>query len=613
VSQAGWAPRPARYGVRVQHNVPVRMSDGTVLRVDVHHPADPATGEPAPGPFPVLLSMTPYGKKAPPPAGQLGGGATPYLIRRGYIEVLADVRGTGASGGVFEMFGDRQLADGVELVRWAAALPRSTGRVGMFGVSYLAINQLFTASGVGPGSPLRAIFPMMAANDFYRDVAAMGGLAHLPVVRGYAASYVFLNVFNSALEAVTRGGHPRPRSGGLAAVRQHGRDQRNYFRTLIADAAAGGDVAYDGPYWAGLRPADVLDKIVANDVAVLLVGGWHDAFQRGAPRNWTGLQNAAAGRRTYAPLLPGQPVSGRFRLVMGPWYHVTRFTGVDIPALQLRWFDHWLQDMDTGLGEADDRPLTLLPVTGGTLHTSSFPPPDARPVTFYPAPNARLLTTPGPSTEARLNYTPRGPIAGRSREQWSFGVGSYLLSRAGRPSRSGAGNRRLERGSALTFTTGPFREPRLLAGPATLTLSATADTTETAWVAHLDLVTPDGRTRPLTEGALLGSHRALDEERTWYTPDGDVLWPYHRSTRESCRPVAPGEPTRYDVELFPTAALITTGDRLRLTLTTSDFPQLSPSRPARRALAGGHYRLHLGGAHGCRLILPLASPAATET
>ena len=76
------------------------MSDGITLRADIHYPTDPATGEPASGRFPVLLSMTPYGKKAPPPAAQIGGGATPYLIRRGYIEVMADVRGTGASGGV---------------------------------------------------------------------------------------------------------------------------------------------------------------------------------------------------------------------------------------------------------------------------------------------------------------------------------------------------------------------------------------------------------------------------------------------------------------------------------------------------------------------------------
>jgi predicted acyl esterase len=132
-----WTPGPAVYGVGVRHNVAVPMSDGVVLRADIHYPTVPETGLPAAGPFPVLLSVTPYGKKAPPPAAQIGGGATPYLIRRGYIEVMVDVRGTGASGGCFEMFGTQQTQDGVDLVGWASTLPNANGRVGMFGISYL--------------------------------------------------------------------------------------------------------------------------------------------------------------------------------------------------------------------------------------------------------------------------------------------------------------------------------------------------------------------------------------------------------------------------------------------------------------------------------------------
>src|SRR5262245_44058780 len=184
----------------MRHNVPVTMSDGVVLRADIHYPTDPTTGEPAAGPFPVLLSITPYGKKAPPPAAQIGGGATPYLIKRGYIEVIVDVRGTGASGGSFEMFGPQQTQDGVDLVAWASTLPNSNGRVGTFGISYLGANQLFIAAAVGPNSPLKAIFPVMAANDFYRDVATMGGITHMRAVQGYGSTYRLLNLVNPTLE-----------------------------------------------------------------------------------------------------------------------------------------------------------------------------------------------------------------------------------------------------------------------------------------------------------------------------------------------------------------------------------------------------------------------------
>ncbi|EUA68309.1 X-Pro dipeptidyl-peptidase C-terminal non-catalytic domain protein [Mycobacterium xenopi 4042] len=134
-----------------------------------------------------------------------------------------------------------------------------------------------------------------------------------------------------------------------------------------------------------------------------------------------------------------------------------------------------------------------------------------------------------------------------------------------------------------------------MAGPITLTLHATADTTETLWVAHLDDVAPDGTSRPLTQGALLGSHRALDPDRTWHLPDGDLLRPHHFSTRSAAKPVVPGEQPRYDLEIFPTAAYIAPQHRLRLILTTYDFPHLVPAKPARRALAGGRYQVHQGG------------------
>ena len=607
-----WTPPPARYGIGIHHNVAVRASDGTVLRADIHYPTVPETGAPAPGPFPVLLSITPYGKKAPPPAAQIGGGATPYLIRRGYIEVMADVRGTGASGGSFEMLGAVQVQDGVDLVNWAARLPNSNGRVGMFGISYLAINQLLTAAAVGPDSPLKAIFPVMAGNDFYRDVVTMGGVPHMRTVRAYGAVYSLLNLVNPVLEFTRRGTHERPRAGGLATVRQRGRDQRQYFRSMISDAAAGGDTAFDGPFWDTMRAADVLPDIARNQVAVFLVGGWHDAFQRGAPLNYTALQNAYAGRPPNAPMEPGQAVSDRVQLIMGPWYHVSDLDGLHLHALQLRWFDHWLKD-DASAG------LTGAPIRFRAIGSSEwfqaqdYPFPEAAPTRLYLAEGGRLATEPATDqTEATLRYAVRGPVSGRSLEQWTLGMGSFMASQRGRRIGYDLDNRRLQR-EALTYTTAEFAEAQLIAGPVTLTVQATADTTETLWVAHLDDVAPDGASRPLTQGALLGSHRALDPEKTWFTPDGpegEVLRPHHLSTRAAAQPVVRGELTRYDLEIFPTGALIEPGHRLRLTLTTYDFPHLVPTQPAREALFAGTYRVRQGGDTPSSLLIPLADPAA---
>lgn len=605
--EPAWTPRPALYGRGIRHNVAVPVSDGAVLRADIHYPTDPQTGQPAAGPFPVLLSITPYGKKAPPPAAQIGGGATPYLIKRGYIEVMVDVRGTGASGGSFQMFGDRQTQDGVELVKWASELPNANGRVGMFGTSYLAINQLFTAAAVEPDSPLKAIFPVMAARDFYRDAAGMGGAPHLRTVRAYEALYTLLNVVNPTLEVLTRGDHERPRLGGVAAVRQRARDQRKYFRPLIADAIAGGETAYDGPFWDALRPALVLPSIAANGVAVFLVGGWHDVFQRGAPLNYAALQNAFAGRPDESPMQPGQPVSDRIRLLMGPWYHVSNFGGLHLNALQLRWFDHWLNDEP---GAAISGPPFTFQAIGSPrwFHTREYPLAEATPTLFYLSQSGHLTADCASETStATIKYVGRGPLAGRSLEQWTLGMTSFIRTQRGGQIRYDQDNRRLQRG-ALTYTTEPFATATLVAGPITLALNATATTTEALWVAHLDDVAPDGASRPLTQGALLGSHRELDPDRTWYLPDGTVLRPHHFSTRSAVKPVVPGELTRYDIEIFPTAALIEPGHRLRLTVTTFDFPHLVPTKPARRALVGGSYQLHQGGPTPSHLLIPLADP-----
>jgi len=602
-----WAPRPARFGMGIRHNVAVPMSDGVVLRADIHYPTEPGTGQPAAGPFPVLLSLTPYGKKAPPPAAQIGGGATPYLIRRGYIEVMVDVRGSGVSGGAFEMFGERQTHDGVELVDWASKLPNANGRVGMFGTSYLAINQLFTAAAVGPNSPLKAIFPTMSARDFYRDAAAMGGAPHLRTIRAYGGVYRLLNVVNPALEVINLGRHPRPRAGGFAGVRQRGRNQRGYFRPLIADMVAGGETAFDGSFWDSMRPALVLPSVVANNVAVFLVGGWHDAFQRGAPLNYAALQNAFAGRHDEQPMQPGQSVSERLRLMMGPWYHVSDFGGLHLHALQLRWFDYWLND------EADAAmsgpPFTFQAIGSPRwFHAREYPLAEATPTRFYLSESGRLSADSAPDTStATIKYVGRGPLSGRSVEQWTLGLTSFVRAQRGGQTRYDQDNRRLQRG-ALTYTTDAFASPTLVAGPITLTVHATASTTETLWVAHLDDVAPDGASRPLTQGALLGSHRELDPDRTWYLPDGTVLRPHHISTRSAVKPVIPGELTRYDIEIFPTAALLESGHRLRLTLTTFDFPHLVPTKPARRALVGGSYQLHQGGPTPSHLLIPVADP-----
>ena len=184
----------------------------------------------------------------------------------------------------------------------------------------------------------------------------------------------------------------------------------------------------------------MLPDIVANEVAVFLVGGWHDAFQRGAPLNYAALQNAFAGRPDEQPMQPGQPVSERMRLMMGPWYHVSDFGGLHLHALQLRWFDHWLND--DAAAAISGSPFTFQAIGSPRwFHAREYPlrrgdTDPILPVRVRPA-DRRVRARNAP--RRRSNTWARGPVAGRSVEQWTLGHDQLhpQPSAAGNPLRPG--------------------------------------------------------------------------------------------------------------------------------------------------------------------------------
>jgi predicted acyl esterase len=160
-------------------------------------------------------------------------------------------------------------------------------------------------------------------------------------------------------------------------------------------------------------------------------------------------------------------------------------------------------------------------------------------------------------------------------------------------------------GTTSSYTTAPMTRATRLAGPIAATLYATATTTDTEWVVEVEDVAPDGTSRPLTEGALLGSLRAVDQGRSWTAPGGSYLLPYHPYTQESATPVVPGQVTRYDVEVFPTYATLAAGHSLRVTIATADQPHLSPSAAVLPNLVGGVYGLQRAPAAPSSVTVPL--------
>ena len=143
---------------------------------------------------------------------------------------------------------------------------------------------------------------------------------------------------------------------------------------------------------------------------------------------------------------------------------------------------------------------------------------------------------------------------------------------------------------AISYTSAPLAHAETIAGPVTATVYASSTTAQTELVAELEDVTPSGASYPLTEGALLGSMRAVNKKRSW-TADGVTVLPYHPFTQASAKPVTPGAVTEYQIQIFPTLATIAAGNQLRLTLATADTPHLTPLPGQLPQLASGVYTI----------------------
>ena len=608
-----WKPQQAKYGTGSRNDVGVTMKDGTVIRVNVIYPTT-ANGKEAKGKFPVLLTQTPYGKgqggtSAPGSASAPGGssptgGADNYLVQRGFIEVVADVRGTGNSGGTWGLFDPSQTRDGIALVKWAAKRAHSNGKVGTYGPSYLGINQLLLAGTIGKHSPLKAIFPMVSATDIYRDTSFMGGLLDSEFDVAYLGLTGGLNVANPVGDALQDPTDQQVLAELAQVEADHATGLATYHAESTANILSNGTEAYDGAYWHARQPGALLKHIVKNKIPAYLIGGEFDIFQRGEPMNFAGLQNAYDGRRSLAPMKAGQKVTGRYQLIDGPWEHING-SSVDVDRLELEWFDTWLKGEHTGMAKTKT-PLHYYDLgTKKFAETTTYPFKNATPTRLYFGSSTLSTTKPAAGTDT-LIWSPAGSPCGRAVDQWSMG-GISIASQALNINAPCVEDNRLGQPPGLTtsYTTAPLTSPERLAGPISASVYTSATTTDTELVAEIEDVSPDGTSRPLTEGALLGSFRKVDAAKSWKAPDGQYLLPYHDYSKASQRAVVPGQITRDDIEIFPTFATIPKGDSLRITLSTADTPHLTPNSSQLANLLGGVYTISRGGSHPSSLEVPL--------
>jgi putative CocE/NonD family hydrolase len=413
-----------------------------------------------------------------------------------------------------------------------------------------------------------------------------------------------LHVTNPILET-GRATEPDP-ADTVQVETEHAGGLLSYHADAILDTELNGEQRYDEAYWQARNPRSILKKVVANGIPAFLVGGWFDLFQRGEPLNFSGLQNAWAKRGVAAPMTRRQRLTGRYQLLMGPWYHVTAGDGIDMERLHLQWFDRWLKGIDTGIARTKT-PLHLFQLGGGKyLDAARYPFADVTPTTYYLG-AGNTLSTAAPKDSAGADpivFTGATSPCDRQSDQW--GAGAVALA-TGDQNPCANDDRTLQAGpGALTYTTAPFTSGRVIAGPIGATLYATSTRPDTFFEATIEDIDPSGASTSLTAGGLLASFRALDARQTWRAPDGNPILPYHPYTRASVTPVTEGKVTRFDLEVFPTFARIARGHSLRLTLTTSDTPHLGFTPDQLQNLAGGVYEVQRNAGAASLVEIPTA-------
>ena len=556
---ATWQARPEDHPRTVtQKDVKITMSDGVVLRADVKRPAD-ASGQAIETPLPVIVTITAYNKAVlATGGGGLAGSDPNYLVKRGYVQVVVDARGTGTSRGKWEAFGARENKDAGEIMTWAHEQPWSNGSTGMTGASYMGISQLWAAAAQPPG--LKAIFPQVAGADVYRDVVASGGqldVAFMPFWLG-------LVTVTGLIPPAYAMSDPKSLIGMLAdRVLTAG----TFTSPVLIKAALGGDPSYDGPFYRERSPINVIDKV---QVPAFFIGGEHDLFQRGTPLLFENLRKR------------GVPT----KMLFGPWNHLQGASGEEIAKagygtlgeLQLRWFDRWLKgDADPSL-DTDIPNLSYFDQGPDAWRTSTDWITDQQATSFRlsgSATNAKPadLTT-GTAQDGVSSVLPI-PVAGlctRSTNQWTTGI----MSEFGPPNNPCFKNNELNDKLGVVFETEPVTSPVSIQGPINARLFASSNSGDGMLSVAVEDVAPDGTVSRLTGGWQVLSHRKLDESRTRYL-DGKIIQPYHPFTRADQKRLARNEVAPIDVEVFPTAATIRPGHKLRLAVQAFDIPHLLPS------------------------------------
>jgi len=567
------------YNVIIECNVMAPMPDGVQLAADIYFPALGETR--VPGTFPVILERTPYNKAAP---AQVTKGK--YFARRGYVCVIQDVRGRFASEGEWYAFA-KEAEDGYATVEWLGTQPWSTGKVGTMGDSYAGSDQSALAA-LNPPHLATMIVAVGASNYYHSSMRHNGALEQRFFI--YALRMAATSreaeadpALKTALQQVLMEKVPEmvrqfPLKAGTTLLRR----LPSYERWAL-DVLTHAD--YDD-YWKGFRgytPSEYYDEHA--DVPTLYWGGWYDSYARNTTESYVRL-SALKTSPQY--------------LLMGPWthgqYEVTHAGDLDFGTdahvnyldMKLLWFDHWLKGLRSEaadwapvrfftMGTGDGRRVIQGAPGGprdfpGRIHhggtwrnAPDWPLPNTRYTPYYLHGGGMLSPGEAPagaSEPSRFTFDPRNPVptigGGISAVDDTMQPGGF--DQRGRADFFGCQDTLPlnARPDVLSFQTPQLGEAMEVTGPVEMHLWASSSALDTDFTAKLIDVYPPSTEHP--DGLAINVTDSIIRAR-------------YRNGYEKPELLTPGQACELVFQLYPTSNVFKAGHRIRLDVSSSNWPR----------------------------------------
>ena len=537
---------------KMLYHLPVEMRDGVRLATDVYLPD-------AEGQFPTLLIRDIY-----------SNGSTGVRLRyakwatsNGYAFVFQSARGRYDSEGKWYPY-FQEINDGDDTLTWIAEQGWSDGQVGMFGSSYLASVQWLAALNGNPA--LVALAPAVSPGNYYRDVAYPGGAFSLLSRARWGIGLVGSRTNMAFPVDWINGIDHLP----LETLGESVGFNVRHFQDWLAHPT------YDA-YW---RPLDLEARASEMSVPALNIGGWYDVFLRSTIGSYKTMTEEAATETARN----GQ------RMIIGPWPHgwnssqtvgdldfgADALIGVD--ELLLEWFDYWMKDGD----EPSGKPIRIF-VMGENVwrEEDEWPLANTRYTDYYLHADGGLSTDAPSSSRGRLRYTydPADPVPT---------LGGNIME----PTLRGPYDQAPldDREDVLRFQTEPVTEPTEITGPISAELYAETDARDTDFMAKLIVVKPNGMAFNLVDGVIRARFReGFEQEKL----------------------IEPNTVYKYTIDMWATSYLLEPGDRLRIDVTSSNYPRLARNLNTGAPFAKStemkvaRQTVHMSDRYPSKIILPV--------